>query len=130
MKGELASGGGRVAKRKSFGRQWWEERQRDRREQKRLEQARARHELASERELRYRRRDEQRERDAADRREREQVREQNRRHADQKRTYNQILAERGVARAKAKTADINARPTGSTASSLRTCETGHRPDGG
>lgn len=100
--------GGLVAKRKSFTRQWWEERQRDRREQKRLEQARDRHELAADRERRLRRRDEQRQRDASDRRQREQTREQNRTDAEQKRQYDQILAEQGAARAKARTADIAA----------------------
>lgn len=104
----LTSGGGLVAKRKSFTRQWREERQRDRRERKRLDQARDRHELAADRERRLRGRDEQRTRDAADRRRREQTRERNRKDAEQKRQYEQILAEQGVARATAMTADIAA----------------------
>lgn len=67
-----------------------------------------RHELAAQREQWQRRRDQQRERDAADRRKRHEVREQDRRDAAQKRQHEQILADQGVARAKAQTADVRA----------------------
>ena len=100
-----------MAKRKSFARQLWEDRQRNKREQQRLKQARERHELAAQREQRRRCRDQQRERDAADRKTRHDVREQHRRDAAQKRQYEQILAEQGAARAKANTADVHAAVT-------------------
>ena len=97
-----------MAKRKSFTRQLWEEHQRNKREKRRLEQARERHDLAVERERRQQRRDRQREREATNRRKRQRSQEQDRRDAAQKRQYEQILAEQGAARAKAWTADIDA----------------------
>jgi restriction system protein len=98
-----------VAKRKSFARQAWEERQRNKREKQRLEEAGKRHELAVEREQRQQRRDRQRQREAAERRKRQTALELEREDAAQKRQYEQIMAEQGTARAKARTADIDAK---------------------
>ena len=98
-----------MAKRKSFARQAWEERQRNKREKQRLAEAGKRHELAVEREQRQQSRNQQRQREAAERRKRQTALERDRDDAAQKRQYEQIMAEQGAARAKAKTADIDAK---------------------
>lgn len=97
-----------MAKRKSFARSMWEERQRNKREKQRLEEAGKRRDLAVEREQRQQRQQRQRQREAAERRKRQKALEADRKDAAQKRQYDQIMAEQGAARAKAKTADVDA----------------------